>query len=317
MMRFGKGHSDLNENMAHRLIVTGKNIIWKDGYLIEENLKEHRISFWIEKHNRYSDLVAHEEVERMLQLRPQTVKPHFWGTPDERTAWLKSIWWSLPRYLRPMLYFIYRIFFQLGILDGRTGVIFHFLQAFWFRLVVDIKIDEILKQKSNSDNTMANQLSPGKFIIKFVILFALFYYFNIFYFGVTWPGNHYSAFLAQHLDYFACLRWLLLKSSAAVLTLLGFTVITSDYQLLVPGHPAIVLVYTCLGLGVMSFFSAFVLSYPVKFKSKLVFLIGGILGILSLNIFRFVLLALFWSTAKDHVLDHHTIFNIILYIIIA
>jgi len=317
MMRFGKGHSDLNENMDHRLIVTGKTIIWKDGYLIEENLKEHSISFWIEKHNRYSDLVAHEEVERMLQLRPQTVKPHFWGTPDERTAWLKSIWWSLPRYLRPMLYFIYRIFFQLGILDGRTGVIFHFLQAFWFRLVVDIKIDEILKQKSNSDNTMANQLSPGKFIIKFVILFALFYYFNIFYFGVTSPGNHYSAVLAQHLDYIAGLRWILLKSSAAVLTLLGFTVITSDYQLLVPGHPAIVLVYTCLGLGVMSFFSAFVLSYPVKFKSKLVFLIGGILGIQSLNIIRFVLLALFWSTAKDHVLDHHTIFNIILYIIIA
>jgi len=41
--------------------------------------------------------------------------------------------------------------FQLGILDGRTGIIFHFLQAFWFRLVVDIKIDELLKQQKNND----------------------------------------------------------------------------------------------------------------------------------------------------------------------
>src|ERR1700761_1098798 len=184
MIRFGKGHSDLNENMDHRLIVSGKPIIWKDGYILEENLKENNISFWIAKHNRYSDLVAHEEVERMMQLRSQTIKPRFWGSPDERTAWLKSLWWKLPRYVRPMLYFFYRMFFQLGILDGRTGVIFHFLQAFWFRLVVDIKIDEILKQKEGN-NEAANQPSPGKFIFKFIILFALLYYFNIFFFGLT------------------------------------------------------------------------------------------------------------------------------------
>src|SRR3569833_4641971 len=114
MMRFGKGHSDLNENMDHRLIVTGKTIIWKDGYLIEENLKEHSISYWIEKHNRYSDLVAHEEVERMLLLRPQTVKPHFWGTPDERTAWLKSFWWCFLCFLLLLFFFFFWFFFFLG-----------------------------------------------------------------------------------------------------------------------------------------------------------------------------------------------------------
>jgi exosortase/archaeosortase family protein len=208
------------------------------------------------------------------------------------------------------------MFFQLGILDGRTGVIFHFLQAFWFRLVVDIKIDEILKQKERSKATM-HQLSPGKFILKFISLFALFYYFNIFFFGVTSPGNHYSAFLAEHFNYIAGLRLLLLKCSAGVLSLFGFTVITNDYQLLVPGHPAIVLVYSCLGLGVMSFFTAFVLSYPVKLKSKTWFLIGGIFGIQFLNIIRFVLLALFWNSTKERTIDHHAIFNIILYVIIA
>lgn len=149
MIRFGAGFSDTNENMDHRLIVPGNTLIWKQGHLLEENLKENKISFWIEKHNKYSDLLAHEELERMLSIRQQTVKPYFWGSPDERTAWLKQRWWKMPRYTRPMLYFIYRIIFKLGILDGRTGFIFHFMQAYWFRLVVDIKIDELLKEREN------------------------------------------------------------------------------------------------------------------------------------------------------------------------
>ncbi|WP_026898969.1 glycosyltransferase family 2 protein [Daejeonella oryzae] len=149
MFRFGTGYSDLNENMDHRFIVSGKSIIWKQGHLIEENLKENRISFWISKHNHYSDLLANEEIERMNKLRFQTIKPNFWGSPDERIASLKNLWWKLPLFLRPFLYFTYRMIFQLGILDGRTGILFHFLQGFWFRIIVDVKISEILKEKKN------------------------------------------------------------------------------------------------------------------------------------------------------------------------
>jgi glycosyltransferase involved in cell wall biosynthesis len=150
MFRYVVGYSDINENMDHRFIVPGKTEIWKDGVILEENLKENNIRFWIDKHNRYSDLVAQEEVERIMQLRTQTIQPRFWGSPDERTAWRKQLWWRLPRYVRPMIYFTQRLIFQLGILDGRTGVIFHFLQGFWFRLIVDIKIDEIIKQQKDA-----------------------------------------------------------------------------------------------------------------------------------------------------------------------
>jgi glycosyltransferase involved in cell wall biosynthesis len=150
MFRYDIGYSDLNENMDHRFIVPGNTIIWNNGHILEENLKENNISFWIAKHNQYSDLLAHEELERLMKLRVQTIKPYFWGSPDERTAWLKQLWWQLPRYIRPILYFIYRIIFKLGVLDGRTGIIFHFMQGFWFRLVVDIKIDELIKQRTNA-----------------------------------------------------------------------------------------------------------------------------------------------------------------------
>ncbi|WP_316782782.1 glycosyltransferase family 2 protein [Pedobacter frigiditerrae] len=147
MFRTEIGYSDLNENMDHRFIVTGETIIWKNGHILEENLKENNISFWIEKHNRYSDLIAQEEIERLNNLRQQSNKANFWGNPDERNAWLKRLWWKLPLGLRPFLYFSYRLIFKLGILDGSTGILFHFLQGFWFRLIVDVKIKEILKSK--------------------------------------------------------------------------------------------------------------------------------------------------------------------------
>lgn len=145
MFRNGKGKSDLNENMDHRFIIEGKTIIWKNGYLQEENLKENEISFWIAKHNKYSDLVAQEEMERRKKLRFQTLKPSLTGSPDQRIAWMKQWWWKLPLFVRPFLYFFYRYIIQLGILDGRRGFIFHFLQACWFRFIVDVKMYEYLR----------------------------------------------------------------------------------------------------------------------------------------------------------------------------
>lgn len=142
MFRTGIGFSDLNENMDHRFVAPGQSLIWEKGYLKEENLKENKISFWIEKHNRYSDLVANEEIERKQKLRDQTLQPRFWGSPDERIAYFKKKWWNMPLFVRPFLYFFYRYFIQLGILDGKEGLIFHFLQALWFRFVVDVKIFE-------------------------------------------------------------------------------------------------------------------------------------------------------------------------------
>ena len=149
MFRRSVGYSDLNEHMDHRFIVPGKTLIWKEGHLIEENLKENSISFWISKHNTYSDLLAREEVERRELIRDQTLRPLFWGTPDQRTAWLKRLWWKMPLFIRPAIYFIYRYFFRLGILDGYQGFIFHFLQAYWFRLMVDVKIKEITESNES------------------------------------------------------------------------------------------------------------------------------------------------------------------------
>lgn len=91
MFRTGTGYSDLNENMDHRFIVPGKTVVWKTGHLLEENLKENDIDFWVKKHEKYSDLIAQEEIERMQNLRTQSLKPNLWGNPDEKKSMAKAI----------------------------------------------------------------------------------------------------------------------------------------------------------------------------------------------------------------------------------
>ena len=133
---------DLHDLMDHHFYVTGR-VAKLHNDIIEENENENDISFWIEKHNRYATLIAREELQRGRNDRQASMTPSPIGNPDQRTLWLKRIWHRLPLYLRPFLYFFYRYFFRFGFLDGKEGLIFHFLQGCWFRLLVDIKIDEL------------------------------------------------------------------------------------------------------------------------------------------------------------------------------
>jgi exosortase/archaeosortase family protein len=158
---------------------------------------------------------------------------------------------------------------------------------------------------------------PIRFAAVFICLFLLFYYFNIFFFGLTSSGGKYSAFLAKYLNYIDWLRWGLLHTSASILNTIGFKTIVSKYELLVAGHGVIKLVYTCLGLGIMSFITAFVIAYPKPLRIKLISYFTAILGLQVLNVIRLVLLALYWDRNKSRIVDHHLIFDIIIYIIIV
>lgn len=159
--------------------------------------------------------------------------------------------------------------------------------------------------------------SPVRFALVFLALFAAFYYSNIFFFSLTSHDRHYSAFFDVNLNYIRLLRHLLLSLSAQIINWFGYNAIYDDFQLLVAGRGSLRIVYSCLGLGLMSFFAAFIIAYPKKLKAKLLFFLPGLICIQLLNILRFVLLALLWDKKSGTIVDHHTIFNIIMYIIIA
>jgi glycosyltransferase involved in cell wall biosynthesis len=114
--------------------------------LEEWNKKEDDILFYLQKHLRYADAFAHEELLRRRGQVSWKTTPRLFGTPDERILWMKSVYYRLPLFVRPAAYFLYRYFFLLGILDGANGFLFHFLQAFWFRLIVDVRLRELMKR---------------------------------------------------------------------------------------------------------------------------------------------------------------------------
>jgi glycosyltransferase involved in cell wall biosynthesis len=139
---------DCHDMVDHHFWVNGATARLKHD-LIEDNQKEADLAFWIEKHNRYAVLHAQEEWARRNGLK-WPVQPSLFGNPDQRVAWLKQCWYHLPLYVRPFLYFFYRYFLRLGFLDGKQGFIFHFLQGFWYRLLIDIKIDELRRSQAES-----------------------------------------------------------------------------------------------------------------------------------------------------------------------
>jgi glycosyltransferase involved in cell wall biosynthesis len=114
--------------------------------LEESNRKEDEILFYLAKHLRYADAFAREELKRRQGLTFKG-RPALLGSPDEKVLWQKNLWYRMPLLVRPFFYFFYRYFLRLGILDGWNGFVFHFLQAFWFRLVVDLRLDELRRSK--------------------------------------------------------------------------------------------------------------------------------------------------------------------------
>ena len=64
------------------------------------------------------------------------------GQPGSR-RWLKeNLYGRCPQFWRAFGYWLYRYVLRLGFLDGRPGLVFHFLQGFWYRFLVDAKLVE-------------------------------------------------------------------------------------------------------------------------------------------------------------------------------
>jgi hypothetical protein len=101
------------------------------------------LSEFIVKHNRWAEL---EAIDILNKFADGEVHSNIKGSPIEKTRWFKNnVFQKTPLFVRSFLYFGYRFFIKLGFLDGTRGLIFHVLQAFWFRFLVDAKVYELRK----------------------------------------------------------------------------------------------------------------------------------------------------------------------------
>jgi glycosyltransferase involved in cell wall biosynthesis len=148
LFRRGTAWCDENELVDARLYTKGKTRCAQSA-LIEQNEKEEQIIFWLDKHLHYIELQAQEEILRRHNKVQWAIPLSFWGTPDQQVLWLKQLWYRLPLFVRPFFYFAYRYVARLGFLDGGRGALFHFLQGFWLRLMIDVRIKELEQAQGN------------------------------------------------------------------------------------------------------------------------------------------------------------------------
>ena len=116
--------------------------------IIDENKKG--LSFWIDKHNRYADREVKDMVSLVAEKEDDLLKSSQYSQAIGRRWIKKNLYTRSPLFLRAFLYFLMRYIIGLGFLDGLEGLIFHFLQGFWYRFLVDAKIYELQKKEVSS-----------------------------------------------------------------------------------------------------------------------------------------------------------------------
>ena len=137
LFRYGKGRVE-EKLMDERIAVNGAVAKLQES-LIHYDYKG--LDAWLAKHIWYSNL-------ELQMYCAQTGNTGFNVSQHNR----RRFYYRLPKFLRARLYFWYRYYIQLGFLDGVEGKMFCFLQAYWYRFLVDTKLYELEQASSSGEN---------------------------------------------------------------------------------------------------------------------------------------------------------------------
>ncbi len=141
LFRTGKGRCEARLYDQH-FVVEGKIGRLRNDYV---DVITDDVGKWLERHVRWARLEAEELLARECRA---DVKPRLFGSPIERRRWMRMvIYQRFPPFVRPFLLFLFDYVFRMGFLDGRAGLVFHVMQRFWFRFLIDTYLFEI-RQKT-------------------------------------------------------------------------------------------------------------------------------------------------------------------------
>jgi glycosyltransferase involved in cell wall biosynthesis len=143
LWRTGQGEVE-DRWMDEHVLIHGGHSIRMEGEFADASDRD--LTYFVTKHNGYATREAIDVLDQRYSL--------FNNAPDlttENTAWQakakrfvkERIYNRLPFGVGPIGYFLYRYFIQLGFLDGRPGLIYHFMQGLWYRFLVNAKVVEL------------------------------------------------------------------------------------------------------------------------------------------------------------------------------
>lgn len=162
--RHKKGRIEERWMDEHIKLIAGDTIQF-DNDLIDDNLND--LTWWTNKHNHYATREAIDILNTIYEFKLyDEVEADLFGTQEQRKRKLKNVYSRLPLFFRPCIYFIWRYFIKLGFLDGKQGLIWHFLQGFWYRFLVDAKISGIY-HKVGKDKAVIRKFLNENYGVKF------------------------------------------------------------------------------------------------------------------------------------------------------
>jgi glycosyltransferase involved in cell wall biosynthesis len=104
------------------------------------------ISKWISKHNKYATQEVIEILHQEMNIFNRSDETEFIGSDSKKAQTEKKMYNRMPLFWRAFFYFNYRYLLKFGFLDGYQGFLWNFFQAFWYRMLIDVKLFEIRKQ---------------------------------------------------------------------------------------------------------------------------------------------------------------------------
>lgn len=145
IFRTGKAFCEMKIMDEHMILKDGTTVNFKYD-LIDNNQKD--LEWWTGKHNWYSNREVLDHQMTLESIMDTSLEQNGASTEQAKRKRVvkNSGYYKLPKFFRAHLYFVYRYYIRLGFLDGVEGKIFHFLQAYWYRFLVDAKLYECEKK---------------------------------------------------------------------------------------------------------------------------------------------------------------------------
>ena len=132
LVRQGKARCEERKMDEHLRLSEGREVAFEHDF-VDHNLNN--LLWWSQKHLGYAKREADDLAEAAFSQDGIT------GQAAAKRR-MKARYARLPRFWRAFAYFCYRYFLRLGILDGVPGFLWAFLQAFWYRTLVDALLYE-------------------------------------------------------------------------------------------------------------------------------------------------------------------------------
>lgn len=157
LFRNGKAKSEVRLMDEHIQLLDGHAIEF-DNEFADDNLNN--LSWWAQKHIGYAIREAVDLLDIELDLTNAGKSDENKNISEQahKKRMMKHKYAKKPLFWRSFAYFCYRYFYKLGFLEGKEGFLWHFMQGWWYRTMVDAKVFEIKKACGNDKEKIKEHL---------------------------------------------------------------------------------------------------------------------------------------------------------------